>query len=188
VVTVNGEIYNHKELKAHILEKCPGKKFNTQSDCEVGVVPLHGDMVHATGGMHRSTGFGKHFRDPCNWSWLPHRVTCFSSPALAATVRCIHFKQWQPRTVDDTLYRAAHPAPGAVRSTVLCIACRHNPCSAALLFPWRQNHRACGLRDHPVISCTSLRNINIMLLAMACIGVRQMAPRDSCAHPAACTI
>jgi asparagine synthase (glutamine-hydrolysing) len=37
VVTVNGEIYNYKELKARILEKCPGRKFITQSDCEVGV-------------------------------------------------------------------------------------------------------------------------------------------------------
>ncbi len=35
VVTVNGEIYNYKELREHILEKCPGKKFATNSDCEV---------------------------------------------------------------------------------------------------------------------------------------------------------
>jgi hypothetical protein len=34
-VAVNGEIYNHKALKAKILEKHPNKKFNTQSDCEV---------------------------------------------------------------------------------------------------------------------------------------------------------
>lgn len=35
IVTVNGEIYNYKELRKHILEKCPGKKFATESDCEV---------------------------------------------------------------------------------------------------------------------------------------------------------
>ncbi len=35
-VTVNGEIYNYRELKKKILEKCPGKKFATGSDCEVG--------------------------------------------------------------------------------------------------------------------------------------------------------
>lgn len=34
-VCVNGEIYNHKELKAQILEKHPNKKFATESDCEV---------------------------------------------------------------------------------------------------------------------------------------------------------
>lgn len=34
-MAVNGEIYNHKALKALILEKHPNKKFNTQSDCEV---------------------------------------------------------------------------------------------------------------------------------------------------------
>ena len=34
-VAVNGEIYNHKALKAQILEKHPDRKFNTQSDCEV---------------------------------------------------------------------------------------------------------------------------------------------------------
>jgi asparagine synthetase B (glutamine-hydrolysing) len=34
-VAVNGEIYNHKALKAKILEKHPNKTFNTQSDCEV---------------------------------------------------------------------------------------------------------------------------------------------------------
>jgi len=34
-VTVNGEIYNYKELMAKILEKKPGLKFATQSDCEV---------------------------------------------------------------------------------------------------------------------------------------------------------
>jgi hypothetical protein len=41
-VCVNGEIYNHKALKKLILEKHPGKKFNTQSDCEVtaGRMPL----------------------------------------------------------------------------------------------------------------------------------------------------
>lgn len=37
-VTVNGEIYNYKELMAKILEKKPGLKFATQSDCEVGPV------------------------------------------------------------------------------------------------------------------------------------------------------
>lgn len=34
-VTVNGEIYNYKELFAKILEAKPGRKFATQSDCEV---------------------------------------------------------------------------------------------------------------------------------------------------------
>eukprot|EP00879_Flechtneria_rotunda_P020694 GHRR01021779.1.p1 GENE.GHRR01021779.1~~GHRR01021779.1.p1 ORF type:complete len:412 (+),score=139.14 GHRR01021779.1:1235-2470(+) len=34
-VAVNGEIYNHKSLKAAILQKHPNKKFATQSDCEV---------------------------------------------------------------------------------------------------------------------------------------------------------
>lgn len=35
-VTVNGEIYNYKDLMAKILEQKPGRKFATQSDCEVG--------------------------------------------------------------------------------------------------------------------------------------------------------
>jgi hypothetical protein len=39
VVTVNGEIYNHLALKEQILEKAPGKKFATQSDCEVSTWP-----------------------------------------------------------------------------------------------------------------------------------------------------
>jgi Glutamine amidotransferase domain len=34
-VCVNGEIYNHKDLRAKILEAKPGKKFATESDCEV---------------------------------------------------------------------------------------------------------------------------------------------------------
>ncbi|PNH12145.1 Asparagine synthetase [glutamine-hydrolyzing] [Tetrabaena socialis] len=34
VVTVNGEIYNYVALREQILEKCPGKKFATNSDCE----------------------------------------------------------------------------------------------------------------------------------------------------------
>lgn len=34
-VAVNGEIYNHKQLKADILAKHPNKKFATESDCEV---------------------------------------------------------------------------------------------------------------------------------------------------------
>jgi asparagine synthase (glutamine-hydrolysing) len=38
-VTVNGEIYNYKELMAKILEKKPGLKFATQSDCEVRRMP-----------------------------------------------------------------------------------------------------------------------------------------------------
>lgn len=102
VVTVNGEIYNHKELKAHILEKCPGKKFNTQSDCEVGAVPLHDDMVHATGGMHQPTGCGKHVRLPFQLVVAAHWVTCFSSSVLAATMLRIHWKQQKPCPLGDT--------------------------------------------------------------------------------------
>ena len=37
-VTVNGEIYNYKDLMATILKKKPSLKFATQSDCEVGCV------------------------------------------------------------------------------------------------------------------------------------------------------
>ena len=33
-VTVNGEIYNHKALKAQILAAHPERKFATDSDCE----------------------------------------------------------------------------------------------------------------------------------------------------------
>ncbi len=35
IVTVNGEIYNYKELRQKILDKVPDKKFATNSDCEV---------------------------------------------------------------------------------------------------------------------------------------------------------
>lgn len=44
IVAVNGEIYNYKALMQHIKEKCPGKKFATQSDCEVisHLYELHG--------------------------------------------------------------------------------------------------------------------------------------------------
>ncbi len=34
-MTVNGEIYNYKELMAKIVERKPKIKFATQSDCEV---------------------------------------------------------------------------------------------------------------------------------------------------------
>lgn len=46
-VTVNGEIYNYKDLMAKILEQKPGRKFATQSDCEVGCRNPTG-----TGGTH----------------------------------------------------------------------------------------------------------------------------------------
>lgn len=47
VVTVNGEIYNHKELKALILKQKPQTTFNTQSDCEVisHLYELYGEKV-----------------------------------------------------------------------------------------------------------------------------------------------
>eukprot|EP00955_Chlamydomonas_euryale_P069153 360339-Chlamydomonas_euryale.AAC.17 len=37
VVSVNGEIYNYKALMKDIQEQRPGRKFRTQSDCEVSV-------------------------------------------------------------------------------------------------------------------------------------------------------
>jgi asparagine synthetase B (glutamine-hydrolysing) len=45
-VAVNGEIYNHKALKAKILEKHPNRKFNTQSDCEVSESHCEVDYEH----------------------------------------------------------------------------------------------------------------------------------------------
>lgn len=47
IVTVNGEIYNYQELRQHILEKCPNKKFATNSDCEVisHLYELYGEEV-----------------------------------------------------------------------------------------------------------------------------------------------
>lgn len=46
-VTVNGEIYNHKALKAQIKEKHPDRVFATDSDCEVisHLYEDHGDKV-----------------------------------------------------------------------------------------------------------------------------------------------
>mmetsp|Transcript_25705 Transcript_25705/g.56002 ORF Transcript_25705/g.56002 Transcript_25705/m.56002 type:complete len:581 (+) Transcript_25705:100-1842(+) len=46
-VTVNGEIYNYKSLRQHILDKKPNKKFATNSDCEVisHLYELHGEEV-----------------------------------------------------------------------------------------------------------------------------------------------
>lgn len=46
-VTVNGEIYNYKDLMAKILEQKPDRKFATQSDCEVisHLYELYGDEV-----------------------------------------------------------------------------------------------------------------------------------------------
>ncbi|GIL60360.1 hypothetical protein Vafri_14975 [Volvox africanus] len=47
VVTVNGEIYNYKELRKQISDACPSKKFRTNSDCEVisHLYELHGEAV-----------------------------------------------------------------------------------------------------------------------------------------------
>ncbi|KAG1666782.1 hypothetical protein FOA52_004618 [Chlamydomonas sp. UWO 241] len=47
VVSVNGEIYNYKALMATILEQRPGRKFATQSDCEVisHLYEIYGEKV-----------------------------------------------------------------------------------------------------------------------------------------------
>lgn len=45
-VTVNGEIYNYKDLMAKILEQKPDRKFATQSDCEVGCHNPNWDRWH----------------------------------------------------------------------------------------------------------------------------------------------
>lgn len=45
VVTVNGEIYNYKELRQQITDACPGKKFATNSDCEVRGHAPHTDAL-----------------------------------------------------------------------------------------------------------------------------------------------
>lgn len=74
VVSVNGEIYNYKELFKEIEAKRPGRKFRTHSDCEVccrcpgdGKGGLHACMhgcmcmlLHAT--MHAMCGSGKVFQ------------------------------------------------------------------------------------------------------------------------------
>lgn len=47
IVTVNGEIYNYKELRQKILDKVPDKQFATDSDCEVisHLYELYGEEV-----------------------------------------------------------------------------------------------------------------------------------------------
>ncbi|KAL6757147.1 hypothetical protein V8C86DRAFT_2630165 [Haematococcus lacustris] len=47
IVTVNGEIYNYKELLQKILDKAPNRKFATNSDCEVisHLYELYGEEV-----------------------------------------------------------------------------------------------------------------------------------------------
>jgi len=49
-VAVNGEIYNHKALKAQIKEKHPTKAFATDSDCEV-ISHLYEDYGEQVAGM-----------------------------------------------------------------------------------------------------------------------------------------
>lgn len=46
-VSVNGEIYNYKELQKTILGRHPGKKFATDSDCEVSSCNPNPILTHS---------------------------------------------------------------------------------------------------------------------------------------------
>eukprot|EP01047_Picozoa_sp_COSAG01_P086377 COSAG01_NODE_19394_length_1012_cov_1.435926_1_plen_250_part_10 len=109
-LAVNGEIYNHLELKAEVLE---GKAYlSTGSDCEV-VIPLYqkfgatAEMVDHLDGIfafvlldERQDTFVA-ARDPLGviplyWGWSPDGAVCFASEMKSIQERCEQFEQFPP--------------------------------------------------------------------------------------------
>lgn len=72
IVTVNGEIYNYQELRQHILEKCPNKKFATNSDCEVGTTMRLLTLLDL-GVMHIGVGRGSGVGGAAGAHWYSSR-------------------------------------------------------------------------------------------------------------------
>ena len=109
-VAVNGEIYNHLELKAQIRAKHPGKKFRTESDCEVisHLYEDHGEGVAAMlDGMFsfvlldQNTNSFLVARDPIGITslyigWGRDGATWVSSEMKCLKDECVRFQQFPP--------------------------------------------------------------------------------------------
>ena len=109
-VAVNGEIYNHLELKAQIKAKHPGKKFRTESDCEVisHLYEDHGEGVAAMlDGMFsfvlldQNTNSFLVARDPIGITslyigWGRDGATWVASEMKCLKDECVRFQQFPP--------------------------------------------------------------------------------------------
>lgn len=110
VVAVNGEIYNHVELKAQIRAKHPSKKFRTESDCEVisHLYEDHGEGVAAMlDGMFsfvlldQNTNSFLVARDPIGITslyigWGRDGATWVASEMKCIKDECVRFQQFPP--------------------------------------------------------------------------------------------
>jgi asparagine synthase (glutamine-hydrolysing) len=112
VVTVNGEIYNHQELKAEIRRRHPGRAFRTESDCEVISHLYEDDGVEVASRLDGMFSFclldtreGKSefyaARDPIGITslyvgWGRDGSVWFSSEMKCLATECATFQQFPP--------------------------------------------------------------------------------------------